>query len=224
MKFPVSSLLCLALVQQMASSAFQPSPAFVSPHQQGQQSTTALELTGSGIELEFSQVIGPVTVFIGGLLGTTFLPEKYGLYDDAKEEIGSATATLPAPTPTPEPAPAPAPAPAPVVEKVEKTVEKVVEKVEVPEPVEPPAVVADAGDKVAELRRDVAKTIDTSVPQNQLLKRSSDAKEEAASTTSSSSSSSSDGSTATSKGGKRRFLLRVVKKVVAPWRKWKNIK
>lgn len=221
MKFPVSTLLCLALVQQMASAAFQQSPAFVSPHRQRQQSVTALELTGSGIELEFSQIIGPVSVFIGGLLGTTFLPEKYGLYDDAKEELSSTTATVPAPTPAPEPAPEPAPAPAPAPAPVVKKVEKVVEKVEVPEPVEPPAVVADAGDKVAELRRGVAKTIDTNVPQNQLLKRSSEDKEETASTTT---SSSSGESTTTSKGGKRRFLLRVAKKVVAPWRKWKNIK
>ena len=213
MKFPVSTLLLLAFAQPTVA-AFQPSPAFVSTKHQHQQSPTALQLTGSGIELEFSQIFGPVAVFLGGVVGTTFLPQKYGLYDDAdKASSSSATTTAPAPTPAPEPAPAPAPVPV--------VAEKVVEKEPEPE-TEPPAAVTDAGEKVAELRRNVAKTIDTSVPQNQLLKRSSDSDGEKSEA--SSSSSDDDSSSSASKGGKRRFLLRVAKKVVAPWRKWKNIK
>ncbi|CAB9520572.1 expressed unknown protein [Seminavis robusta] len=77
-----------------------------------------------------------------------------------------------------------------------------------------------AGDSIAELRREVAKTLDdtSKVPTTQLLQRSPppEVKEESkvdfASTT-----------TTTKKRSLPRKVWRVVKKIVAPWRPWKNI-
>ena len=90
-----------------------------------------------------------------------------------------------------------------------------------------PAPKADAGEKVAELRKGVANRVDKDVPQKQLLKRSSS--DEVKVTTNSEQAETSFTDTESSStsrrksGGKRRFLVRVAKKVLMPWRKWKNI-
>ena len=204
MRLSVCTLVYLAVIQ--AAAGLKSTPAFATTNQgrnSRSSSATARQLTGSGVELEPYQIVGPVIILIGGIVGTTLIANKN---DSPENEIkpiytsGFVNKPSPAPEPTPELALAPAPAPAPK---------------------------ADAGEKVAELRKGVANRVDKDVPQKQLLKRSSS--DEVKVTTNSEQAETSFTDTESSStsrrksGGKRRFLVRVAKKVLMPWRKWKNI-
>ena len=231
MRLSVCTLVYLAVIQ--AAAGLKSTPAFATTNQgrnSRSSSATARQLTGSGVELEPYQIVGPVIILIAGIVGTTLIANKN---DSPENEIkpiytsGFVNKPSPAPEPTPELALAPAPATI--------TVEKAIEPAPAPAPKTAPVAVAapapapkaDAGEKVAELRKGVANRVDKDVPQKQLLKRSSS--DEVKVTTNSEQAETSFTDTESSStsrrksGGKRRFLVRVAKKVLMPWRKWKNI-
>ena len=188
---------------------------------QAPKSTTSLQLTS----LLFAPEILPVLIVITGAVATVITTERL---DDVPVEYSPPPVPEPEPAPEPVPEPVPEPEPAPV-EAVEETVETVDTSSEAEEessstearveeePVAAPA--SSSGESIAELRRGVAKTLDenSSVPQTQLLKRSTPVSEASTEVTEDASGSGEK------KRGLIRKTFRVVKKIIMPWRKWKNI-
>jgi type IV secretory pathway VirB10-like protein len=120
--------------------------------------------------------------------------------------------------------PAPAPAPAPV---------KAAKKKPAPPPPEPAAPApAPAPKTTTELVKEVASKIEDQRATEELVASRKAAKEAESSSEAGSSSSEPaeddfeeilEGADKPKSGKKRKFVLKVIKKVIAPWRKWENI-
>jgi hypothetical protein len=122
-----------------------------------------------------------------------------------------------------EPAPATAPAPAPV---------KATKRKSAPSPTEPAAPApAPALKTTTELVKEVASKIEDQRATEELVASRKAAKEAGSSSAGASSTSEPEddfeevleGTDKPKSGKKRKFVLKVIKKVIAPWRKWENI-
>ena len=181
--------------------------------------TTSREMVAGGVD---PSTVVPVLVVLGGIAYTL---AKNGDFEIDSEGLKNVFA-LEGPAPTPTPASAP----------------KTVATATVPAPTPAPAAPTPSpGDSIAELRREVAST--KSEGSLQLLKRSAvaypapfvatvpgnsksieDKMKRTAPRPASVVATSHNNSKSTGRGSTFRKFKRVVKKVIAPWRKWKNIK
>lgn len=78
---------------------------------------------------------------------------------------------------------------------------------------------------VSEIRKQVARTVDEAIPQKQILQRSAEKEAKKVSTTEPKKASSKEfkGPTTKEKRKPLRLVVKVLKKIIMPWRKWKNL-
>ena len=162
------------------------------------------------------EVIGPVILMIGAAAATI-------LADNNVEEVEVVAESFSAPAQAPVVRLAPMPVAPTKIPAVEEPVIPKSKGKDSKVPVESSADAKSAGESIAELRRGVAKTLDDSFkgPNTQLLQRSAQAE-----------SPTNDekviqeliGKDDKKKRNLRQKVWRVVKKIVAPWRKWENIR
>jgi hypothetical protein len=173
----------------------------------------------------------PIAVFTGAVAATIFQQKQQALANATKKKPTKASPDVVVPKPAPAAVVAP-PAPAPVVPAAvaPKPVPAPAPVVVVPMPPKQDKVLSDLVQKVGSTIQDRRDTEQT-VQENKIkaLKAAAMAEAEAAtklkaeSVVVSEPVSEASTSAPAKSGSKRAKVWRVVKKVVAPWRKWKNI-
>jgi outer membrane biosynthesis protein TonB len=172
--------------------------------------------------LLYSGAESDIGSFISAIIPLAILATAIALpiIESEAKDAEPATSSNPAPAPAaavvaekepepapaaPEPEPAPAPPPAPAVATVTKP--------------------ATTGEEISRLRKEVAKTKQEQVAaQERLDAAAKKAQEEAAREEVTKVEEWTDVEESTEDIGPGRKAIRILKKLVAPWRKWKNIK